>query len=171
MATQPTTNIVDPAATNLNNIRAWSGNTASALSNPDFAAYAVDNGIDLNKLSVSDVDSMYSGDFADLQSKGLYNGGGNTTSGSDPFSMSGVGGLALGVGQLGLGLMSYLDNKKTADKQRALMDQQYANNDYAMRKTRADNQHILNVFNPKAASTAKDGVVNSNGLAAKFATA
>ena len=36
--------------------------------------------------------------------------------------------LGLGVGQLGLGVMSYLENQKTADKQRKLLDQQIKNN-------------------------------------------
>jgi hypothetical protein len=44
------------------------------------------------------------------------------------WGMGGYGGMALGVGQLGLGVMSYLDQKKTADKNRALMDQQLASN-------------------------------------------
>ena len=48
------------------------------------------------------------------------------------WGMTGVGGVALGVGQLGLGAMSYLENSKTADTQRDLMDQQISNNQFAL---------------------------------------
>lgn len=39
-----------------------------------------------------------------------------------------AGNIGLGVGQLGLGIVSYFDNKKTADAQRKLLNQQYQNN-------------------------------------------
>ncbi len=48
------------------------------------------------------------------------------------WGMNGVGGTALGAGQLGLGVMSYLENKKTAGKQRQLMDQQISNNAFVL---------------------------------------
>ena len=48
------------------------------------------------------------------------------------WGMSGYGGVALGAGQLGLGLMSYLENKETAGKQRALLDQQIKQNKYVL---------------------------------------
>ena len=48
------------------------------------------------------------------------------------WGMDGYGGVALGAGQLGLGVMSYLENSKTADKQRELMDQQISNNQFAL---------------------------------------
>lgn len=47
---------------------------------------------------------------------------------NDYKSWGTAGNLALGVGQLGLGVMSYLDNKKTAKLQRKLLQQQYNNN-------------------------------------------
>lgn len=48
------------------------------------------------------------------------------------WGMSGLGGTLLGAGQLGVGLLSYFDQRKTAKKQRSLMDQQIANNAYAL---------------------------------------
>jgi len=48
------------------------------------------------------------------------------------WGMDGYGGVALGAGQLGLGVMSYLENQKTADKQRQVMDQQIENNTFAL---------------------------------------
>ena len=48
------------------------------------------------------------------------------------WGMTGMSGVALGAGELGLGVMSYLENSKTADKQRALMDQQISNNQFAL---------------------------------------
>lgn len=68
--------------------------------------------------------------------KGLdYKPGGTLggESSSEGFMGTGVSGMdatkiGLGVGQLGLGLASYLDNKKTAEKQRKLLGQQIANN-------------------------------------------
>lgn len=60
----------------------------------------------------------------------------NTTAKDNLFGMSTgkwnnalkMGQLGLGAGQLGLGIMSYLDNKKTANIQRNLLNQQYNNN-------------------------------------------
>lgn len=71
-----------------------------------------------------------------------------TNTSSINWGMDGWGGFGLGVGQLGLGIASYLDNKKTADKQRHLMDQQAKQNDYNYNKTIADNKHIQQIFNP-----------------------
>ena len=44
------------------------------------------------------------------------------------WGMDGMGGVALGAGKLGLGLLGYLDNKKTAKLQRNLLQQQYDTN-------------------------------------------
>ena len=49
-----------------------------------------------------------------------------------------AGNLGLGVGQLGLGLASYFENKKTADAQRKLLGQQYASNAEAIADRRAN---------------------------------
>jgi len=58
------------------------------------------------------------------------------------WGMGGYGGIALGVGQLGLGALSYFDQKKTGDKNRALMDQQLANN-AAIMNTRKERQNDI----------------------------
>lgn len=63
-------------------------------------------------------------------------------------------GGALGIGQLGLGVMSYLDNQKTADAQRKLLGQQYANNAEEMRHTKAARTAMsqgLGQYNPSSA--------------------
>jgi len=73
---------------------------------------------------------------------------GSLNLGSANWGMGGWGGVALGVGQLGLGIASYLDQQKTASKQRHLMDQQAKQNDYNYKKTVADNKHIQQIFNP-----------------------
>jgi len=73
------------------------------------------------------------------------------TNGMD-WGMNGYGGLALGGGQLALGLLSYLDNRKMAGQQRKLMDQQMSNNDYVMSKRRANDAALAKAFgsyNPK----------------------
>jgi len=64
------------------------------------------------------------------------------------WGMDGWGGFGIGLGQLGLGLASYLDNAKTAKAQRNLMGQQAKQNDYNYNKTVADNKHIQQIFNP-----------------------
>ena len=52
------------------------------------------------------------------------------------WGMKGYGGVALGAGQLGLGVLSYMDQSKTADKNRQIMDQQIANNEFALSSAR-----------------------------------
>lgn len=51
------------------------------------------------------------------------------------WGMQGYGGLALGVGQLGLGLASYFDQRGIAKKQKELLGQQIANNRTEMAAT------------------------------------
>jgi len=63
-------------------------------------------------------------------------------------------GAGLGIGQLGLGVMSYLDNQKTADAQRKLLGQQYDNNAEEMRHTKAARTAMsqgLGQYNPASA--------------------
>lgn len=57
-----------------------------------------------------------------------------------------AGDIGLGVGQLGLGIMSYLDRSKTADKQRRLLDQQYANNADLISARKAKRTNISQAF-------------------------
>ena len=69
-------------------------------------------------------------------------------------STQGMIGGALGAGQLGLGVMSYLDNQKTADAQRKLLGQQYDNNTEEMRHTKAARTAMsqgLGQYNPASA--------------------
>lgn len=65
---------------------------------------------------------------------------------STDYGMGGLGGAALGLGQLGLGVASYLENKKTSDKQRKLMDQQLASNTYNMAKDKKDSASLAKAF-------------------------
>jgi hypothetical protein len=62
-------------------------------------------------------------------------------------SMQGKGGLALGVANTGLGLMNFLNSKKTAGIQRDLMKQQLASNAETMAQKRADRANINAAFN------------------------
>lgn len=108
------------------------------LSNSDFTTGLASQGIDINSLNSNQLGDLY---------KGFKINPTIDTNKLD-WGMKGLGGTLLGAGQLGLGLMSYLDQSKTAKKQRAVLDQQIASNDYSMAKTKADNQHIQDVFNP-----------------------
>jgi len=72
---------------------------------------------------------------------------GSTTDKGPGWGMEGYGGLALGAGQLGLGVLSYLDNEKTAKKNRALVDQQIAANKYVMDKSVKNDAAGTDVYN------------------------
>ncbi len=64
------------------------------------------------------------------------------------WGMQGYGGLALGAGQLGLGVMSYLDNQKTADAQRKILGQQADNNEYIAAKNKRNDAGLKAAFRP-----------------------
>jgi len=119
--------------------------SVAMLSNPDFAASAGSQGLDLNSLTSDQLGTAYKSFTGngkiDLPSLSTNNQATN-------WGMDGWGGVGLGVGQLGLGLASYLDSKKTASAQRGLMAQQAKQNDYNYNKTVADNKHIQQIFNP-----------------------
>lgn len=53
------------------------------------------------------------------------------------WGMKGLGGTAIGAGQLGLGVLGYFDQAKTSKKQRELLGQQIESNKYAMGKAKA----------------------------------
>lgn len=57
-----------------------------------------------------------------------------------------IGNVGLGLGQLGLGVLSYLENKQTADKQRRLLDQQYASNADLIAARKAKRENIRKMF-------------------------
>lgn len=119
--------------------------------------YTPSGTVDMNKFNTWASNPDNATAAADLGAKGLSF---NTTSGIGTFKgvdpkvtptnwgMSGWGGLGLGLGQLGLGLASYLNSSKTADAQRRLMAQQAKQNTYNYNKTIADNKHIQQIFNP-----------------------
>ena len=66
------------------------------------------------------------------------------------WGMEGYGGVALGAGQLGLGVMSYLENQKTAGKQRELMGQQIASNEFALGSAKDFKAALAKHFNQGA---------------------
>jgi hypothetical protein len=75
----------------------------------------------------------------------LYNGD-NGTEGDWGYKEWGTAGnLGLGAGQLGLGIASYFENKKTADAQRKLLGQQYASNAEAITDRRANKAALANI--------------------------
>jgi len=65
------------------------------------------------------------------------------------WGMTGLGGTALGVGQLGLGVMSYLENQKTANKQRELMGQQLEQNKFVLDQAKGRQKDIGATFGGK----------------------
>lgn len=90
--------------------------------------------------SVDDIMSSPTGTYAQAQAAGYagttdeFKAGKLAASkeGSSDWGMDGYGGVALGAANIGLGIASYLDNKKTADAQRAILRQQYDENTYTM---------------------------------------
>lgn len=82
--------------------------------------------------------------------------GGNVVNAADilkdqPFSIGGLSGGdllkgAMGVGQLGLGVASFLDQKKTAGKQRELMNQQIGQNKFLLDQARGRQADIGKAF-------------------------
>jgi len=107
-----------------------------ALSDPGYTGTLSIAGKDINSMTADQINSSYKNYI------------GNTGNKLD-WSMKGMGGTLLSAGQLGLGLLGYLDQRKTASKQRALMDQQLAANSYNMAKTKRDNEHMRQIFNPQ----------------------
>lgn len=120
-------------------------NQFSALSDGNFTKYLGDQGIDINTLTGDQLTAQMTGytdkGFTFADQSGL----GNVDTGTD-WGMKGVGGTALGLGQLGLGVASYFENKKTTGKQRELMDQQLASNQYTLDKNRADSASLSKAF-------------------------
>jgi len=66
--------------------------------------------------------------------------------GKDPWSMQGVGGLALGGVQTGVALLGTLDQMKTAKLQRNLLGQQYDTNNEKMVDWRAGKANVKAAF-------------------------
>ncbi len=127
---------------------------AMALSNPDFAKYAADKRLDLNTLSGQNLDASIAG-FGFSMGEGVPRGmNPDYADYLKSQSTQGMIGAGLGIGQLGLGVMSYLDGQKTADAKRKLLGQQYANNAEEMRHTKAARTAMsqgLGQYNPASA--------------------
>jgi len=85
-------------------------------------------------------------DFAAANNLDISQAGTNT--GILGTGISGMDALkgGLGVGQLGLGVLSYLENKKTADKQRGLMDQQAEQNRFLIDQAKQRQKDISGAF-------------------------
>lgn len=96
-----------------------------------------DSEADMQKANLDSVDST---------KLGASGNNGNSWSSGD---IANYGMVGLGVGQLGLGIASYLENSKTANKQRALLDQQIANNKYALDTAKARQSDISSAFGKK----------------------
>lgn len=73
-------------------------------------------------------DAKAFGDIGGMPGQGTDSLFGNLTS----KDLANYGGLALGAGQLGLGVASFLENQQTAGKQRELLGQQIASNKQEM---------------------------------------
>ena len=99
-----------------------SGNTDAAQS------IVSSNPLDFSSYDFSKIDAGALG--TDPSGEGLL-GGLNNMLGTNMSGMDALKG-GLGIGQLGLGVMSFLDQKKTAKKQRGLMDQQMKQNKFLL---------------------------------------
>ena len=118
--------------TQLGGMNMYDDSTKDLFGNVGFMEYLGEKGVDMSNLTPEQLQG-FNTDFE--ASKGLGNWG-----------MGGYGGAALGAGQLGLGLASFMDTRKTAGKQRELMDQQLQSNQYLMDKKRADAASLSRAF-------------------------
>ncbi len=119
----------------------YTGDRMAALGDTAFTGYLSGQGIDINALSGADLDTHMQ----------KYTEFGNPIPGSTGGLMGGasltdIGDVTMGLGQLGLGVASYLDTKKTAGKQREIMDQQIAANKYRLAKEQADSASLAKAF-------------------------
>ena len=81
--------------------------------------------------------------------KNDINGGLGTSGVPTESNSKAFGNYAAGVGAiggLGLGVLSYMDNSKTADAQRKLLGQQYASNATTMKNSAADRIAAMKAF-------------------------
>jgi len=93
-----------------------------------------------------------------------YPFGGSASHSGDPFyknwgynEWGTAAGAGLGLGQLGLGIASYLTNKKIADKQMRNLDQQYASNADLISHRKSHRKAIEKGFAANAANFTKRG--------------
>ncbi|WP_456451828.1 hypothetical protein [Hydrogenimonas sp.] len=129
----------NPGAENLNPAM-----EAGGLGNYGWVRDANGNIIDINQDAYN---SIVAGDTTGLEF-GKFSGtaGQQTDWLSSLGSMQGLGGVALGGGRLALGLASYLDQSKTAKKQRKLIDQQIANNEFVLNKRKQNSESLAKAF-------------------------
>ena len=116
----------------------YTGAQTSALSDPKFTEWATGQGIDLNNRSLLD------GAISQYDNTSV-SGLGGASKGLD-WGIEGVGGTVVGLGQLGLGVMSYLDQKKTNDLSRKSMEQEYMFNNAAQARLVSDKAHVEDMF-------------------------
>lgn len=138
-------NIASPEA------KTWANTTEGLVSNSldynplDFSGNALRSAMDATIVP----NTPYTGttelgaDIPSMYTEGLNK---NNVGGQTDWSMKGLGGTALGAGQLGLGVLSYLDQSKTADKQRKLMDQQMAQNTFVLNNAKGRQADIAATF-------------------------
>ena len=128
------------AATEVPNIGAnLSEDTLKILGSEDFNKTMNSLGVDLSSKNESQLKGLADNYKYQLAGK-------NVKEPSTDWGVKGLGGTLLGAGQLGLGILSYLDNKETAEKQRDLMDQQMKANKYNLQKAKDDSAHLKSVF-------------------------
>jgi len=89
--------------------------------------------------------------FANYNFEGIGAGNLGTLPKDEGFLGTGLSGLdatkaGLGIGQLGLGIAGYIDNKKTAGKQRELMGQQIASNRFLLNQAQGRQKDIGKAF-------------------------
>jgi hypothetical protein len=114
-----------------------------------FVDWIKQQNIDPTNLTSSNFDALKAdyGNFlsgTDSSSGGLV-GGINETLGTNMTGSDLLKGT-MGIGQLGLGALSYLDQKKTAKKQRGLMDQQMQQNKFLLDQARGRQADIGKSF-------------------------
>jgi len=120
-------------------INGYTQDSINTLSDPNFTEWAGNYGVDLNGKTNDEIAGL----------KQLQTGGDKVQTGGDKDKWWGAdswGGFGIGLGQLGLGIASFLDGAKTADAQRRLLNQRYEANKETLANMRADRKHLANVF-------------------------
>jgi len=113
-------------------VNGYTQDSINTLSDPNFTEWAGNYGVDLNGKTNDEIAGL----------KQLQTGGDKDKWwGADSW-----GGFGIGLGQLGLGIASFLDGTKTADVQRRLLNQRYEANKETLANMRADRKHLANVF-------------------------
>lgn len=140
---KPANEIVGANTTIANNL----GSNYGGMVDPTTNAYV---GTDNSLLNQVGVPTNIAIDNATLASNGLK----PETNWYDGFSkdggLLGASQVGLGIGQLGLGVMQYLDAEKTGKLNRELLNQQIANNQDTMATRLARREQIAKTWGPQA---------------------